>query len=105
MAGIREMLIDLGVKAPDLVAGFAGGVVNAVIFRRVGPAAIVGSVLVGMLTANYLGAPVAQYIRTSDSTASFLVGVGGMAFVQSIAEAMRTWRPFGGTGARDAKPD
>lgn len=100
---LREILLELGVKAPDLVAGFAGGIVNAVVFRRVNPTAIVGSVLVGMFTANYLGSAVAVYIHTSDSTASFLVGVGGMAFVQSIVEAMKSWRPFGGRDA--SRPD
>ena len=47
-------LISLGIKMPDLVAGFAGGVVNAFVFKRSDPVSIIGSMIVGALTANQI---------------------------------------------------
>jgi len=87
-------LHELGIRIPDLVAGFAGGVVNAFVFRRADPLSIIGSVVVGALTANYLGEPVAKLIGTTQPVAAFLVGIGGMAFVQGLIEGMKGWRPF-----------
>jgi len=94
-------LHELGIVVPNLVAGFAGGVVNALVFRRADALSIIGSVVVGSLTANYLGDPVSKMIGTTPHVAAFLVGMGGMAFVQGLIEAMKGWRPFktgGGNG-------
>lgn len=95
---MRDVLTELGIKLPDLVAGFAGGVVNAFVFARTTPVAIIGSVVVGTLTANYLGEPVSKYIGTGPGTSAFLVGIGGMAFVQGLVEAMKRWQPLKPTG-------
>lgn len=95
MTSLPEWAIELGIKGPDVIAGFAGGVVNAFVFKRSAPIAIIGSVVVGTLTANYLGAAVAEYLHVSNGSAAFLVGVSGMAFVQGLIETMKNWRPFG----------
>lgn len=87
---------ELGIRIPDLVAGFAGGVVNAFVFKRSSPVAIVGSVIVGAFTANYLGLSVSDYLHVSSGAASFLVGVAGMAFVQGAIEGAGRWQPFKG---------
>lgn len=94
MASKEDLLLELGLRIPDLIAGFAGGVVNAVVFKRSNPWAIIGSILVGMFTANYLGETFAGYLRVNVGTASFLVGIGGMAIVQSAMDVIQKWRPF-----------
>jgi len=79
---------------PDLVAGFAGGVVNAFVFKRANPVAIIGSMIVGALTANYLSDIVGKYLGTSGGASAFIVGLAGMAICQGIVEAAKAWRPF-----------
>lgn len=94
MADDPGFLVWLGVKMPDLIAGFAGGVVNAFVFKRADPVSIVGSMIVGALTANYLSEPVGHYLGTSGGAAAFIVGLAGMAICQGIVEAAKSWRPF-----------
>lgn len=89
-----SLLVQLGIKIPDLVAGFGGGVVNAIVFKRADPASIIGSMIVGALTANYLTEPVSRYLGTSQSASGFIVGLAGMAICQGIVEAAKSWRPF-----------
>lgn len=97
MATTRDWLIEVGFKIPDLIAGFAGGVVNAFVFKRSEPWAIIGSVIVGALTANYMAESVAKYVGISNNTAAFLVGVGGMALVQVAVDVIKRritrWNP------------
>ena len=88
-----DFLLSLGLKAQDLVAGLAGGVVNAIVFKRSTPVAVVGSMLVGALTANYLGEYAAKYTGTSSGAAAFLVGLTGMIICQIIVAAAGKWTP------------
>lgn len=92
---------DFGIKLPDLVAGFAGGIVNSFVFGRADPKAIVGSMIVGALTANYLSEPATKIIGTSPGATAFIVGLAGMAICQGIVEAAKRYRPAGVGG----KPD
>lgn len=98
---MKDLLAELGVRLPDLVAGFAGGVVNAFVFKRSTPVAVIGSVVVGALTASYLGEPTAKILSISIGTACFLVGVGGMALVQAILDqaSKRIAAALGGNNA------
>lgn len=96
---------SLHINLANLVAGFAGGVVNAFVFKSAGPAAIVGSVVVGALTANYLATPaqaaialVPGFSGTTEHVAAFLVGLGGMGLVRGIAKSMARYRPVNSTG-------
>lgn len=93
---------QLGVSFPDLVAGFSGGLVNAIVFQRANPWAIVGSVIVGALTANYLGPVIGHYTGTSGGAAGFVTGLAGMALCQGIVTAAKEWRPFQPRGNPDA---
>lgn len=93
---------DFGIKLPDLVAGFAGGIVNSFVFNRSDPKSIVGSMIVGALTANYLGEPATKIIGTSANTSAFIVGLAGMAICQGIVEAAKKYRPPGIGGKPDA---
>ena len=81
---MADPLIDLGIRTPDLVAGLAGGVVNAFVFQRSNPAAIIGSVIVGALTAAYLTEPAAKITGTTGGATAFIVGLAAMAICQGI---------------------
>lgn len=82
---IKDFLIAIGVKPLDLAAGFAGGLVNALAFgERNDPWGAAGSVLMGALTASYLGPAGPAYFNITPSPAvsgalSFLVGLLSMA--------------------------
>lgn len=101
-----DLLGWLGFHTQELVAGFAGGVVNAFVFKRSRPLAVVTSIVVGGLAANYLGALMSAAltkafsvlsIAISENTGSFVVGVAGMAICQGIAESANSWSPFKGS--------
>lgn len=100
MADDPGLLINLGLKLPDLVAGFAGGVVNAFVFKRADPWSVAGSMVVGAFTANYLGEPATHLVSSifggtaiSSGASAFVVGVTGMAICQGIMRAIQAWRP------------
>lgn len=88
-----DFLRDLGVRTQDVIAGLAGGVVNAFVFKRANPAAIIGSIVVGALTANYLGEIATRYTGASGGAAAFIVGLCAMALCQSLVEAAAKWKP------------
>lgn len=96
-----NFLIQIGVKMPDLVAGFAGGVVNAFVFRRADPVSIIGSMIVGAFSANYLSEPISRYLGTGAGASAFIVGLAGMAICQGIVEAAKSWRPFSSQSGND----
>lgn len=90
---MKDQLAELGLRVHDLIAGFAGGVVNAFVFRRTAPYAVISSIIAGALTANYLGAHAARMLGLSGGAAAFIVGLAAMAVCQRIVEAARNWRP------------
>lgn len=83
----------LGIRISDVIAGFAGGVVNAFVFKRSSPTAVIGSIVVGALTANYLSESAARFTGTSGGATAFIVGLCGMAVCQAIVEGVSHWRP------------
>lgn len=100
---------DLSINFANIVAGFMGGVVNAFVFKRSEPWAIIGSVLVGAITANYLGEMAAKVFATlpllggiTEPVAAFLVGMMGMGFVQGIIEVLN--RKFRLNGTSNNEP-
>ena len=94
----NEIFIEIGIKTQDVVAGLAGGVVNAFVFQRSNPAAIVGSVVVGSLTAAYLTEPASKFFGTTGGATAFLVGLCAMAICQAVVAAAAKWRPPGSGG-------
>lgn len=92
------MLHELGININNIIAGFAGGVVNAFIFKRSDPWSIIGSVIVGSLSANYLTEMIAKIVGTSMHTTAFIVGLGGMAICQGIMEI--TIKRLGNNGSK-----
>lgn len=91
-----NILATLDVSIRDLLGGFAGGVVNALVFTRTSPWTAVGSMVVGALTAAYLTDAAVAITGVSPKPASFIVGLGGMAICQGIIEAIRNYK-FGHT--------
>lgn len=95
----------LGISLPLLVAGFAGGMVNALFFKRTDPSAFVASLVGGALTANYLGplaaTAIGRYIETGAGAPAFIVGVTAMAICQGLvagAKNLRWGKTPGGAG-------
>ena len=90
-----DLFVSIGVKSQDVYAGLAGGIVNAFIFQRGNPMSILGSVVVGALTAAYLTEPAAKITGTSGGAPAFIVGLGAMAICQVVINRIAKW---GGTG-------
>lgn len=93
---MKDWILYLGIRPADLVAGFLGGVVNALYFRQAGAWGFVASTIAGAVMANYVGEIVARSlsgIGVTQGAASFLVGLGGMALAQGLIEMMKQWRP------------
>lgn len=86
-----DFFAALGIHLKDLVAGFAGGVANAFVFKKSNPWAIIGSIVVGGLAANYLGETVGRILGTSPGFSAFVVGLAGMAICQGIVESAGSW--------------
>lgn len=91
MTDVADWARELGIKWPELVAGFAGGLVNAIVFKRTMPWSAIGSVVVG--TANYLSEFVGRFIGTPSGAAAFIIGLAGMAPCQGLIDAAKRWRP------------
>jgi len=87
----NDFLSIIGIHLQDLVAGFAGGVANAFVFKKSKPWAIIGSIVVGGLAANYLGTTVGKILGTSEGTSAFVIGLAGMAICQGIVESAGSW--------------
>jgi hypothetical protein len=86
-----DFMSSLGFHLQDLVAGFAGGAVNSFVFKKSKPWSIIGSIVVGGFSANYLGAAVSAFLGTSSGTSAFIVGLAGMAVCQGIVESAGSW--------------
>ena len=93
---------DSGLHVQDLVGGASGGIVSSFVMGRAGPLAICSSIIVGALTANYLGEPAAKIIGTGQGSTTFIVGLGAMVICQKIIDVIQRYNP-GGSGGRDAK--
>jgi len=87
----NDFLSVIGIHLQDLVAGFAGGVANAFVFKKSKPWAIIGSIVVGGFAANYLGSTVGKFLGTSAGTSAFIIGLAGMAICQGIVESAGSW--------------
>jgi hypothetical protein len=84
-------LDELGLNAARLIGGFAGGVVHVFTVRKFDPLAAAGSVVVGTLTANFLG-PAAQHIAPvwmGDYGPAFVVGYCAIIILQGIETMIR----------------
>lgn len=88
-------LDELGLDAKLLMAGFAGGVAHAFAFKQTQPMAQVGSVVMGTVTANYLGPVAVQLgehigLNFGPGAWAFAVGLSAMAIIQGVASAIQS---------------
>lgn len=90
---INEELHALGITIKHLIAGFAGGVVSALLMRNVRPFEALSSVLGGTLAANYFTEHAVRTLGFGEGAAGFLIGLTAMILCQKIIEAARKWVP------------
>jgi hypothetical protein len=83
---VEAILSALGFDLQNLVAGFAGGLVVAFAFDKSDPWDIIGSVVAGGLTANYVASSVPG---TSQGATAFFVGVVAMPLVKGWVVAIQ----------------
>ena len=88
--GWHDTLSLLGLKLPDLFAGFAGGVVSVFLMRKVTPWEAVGSIVAGAFTANFFGESMAVIINIKVPLACFVTGLTSMAVCQGLVEMVKT---------------
>lgn len=88
--GWHDTLTLLGLKLPDLFAGFAGGVVSVFLMRKVTPWEAVGSIVAGAFTANFFGESAAIMINVKVPLACFAVGLTSMAVCQGLVEMVKS---------------
>jgi hypothetical protein len=80
----------------DFVAGVAGGVVHAIKHKDADPWSIIGSVVAGGLSANYIAVPLGKLIGINPGVSGFIIGMAWPAIHSSIIESVATWRLFRG---------
>lgn len=102
-------LDDFGLNAKNLIAGFSGGVVHALVFKQREPLAVIGSVLTGTLTANFLAPVIAHYIGDwlGAGGSAFIVGLTAMALCQgvvSLVSARIRSESSGDKPSKEARP-
>lgn len=97
---MHDLLDFLGIKAPVLVAGLAGGILRALSRHRYKLREMIASPICGCLAAAYLTLPVVSYFEATglplpdaadDATtlaAAFLIGVSAMWISDIVFEVI-----------------
>lgn len=98
-----DFLTLIGIKVPDLIAGIAGGMVNAILFQRSAPWAAAASVVAGGLTANYMAEPTAKMFAMNVGPAGFVIGLTAMIVCQGLMAGAQKWASSKGT-TDDVRP-
>lgn len=87
---------DLGINLQRAVAGFAGGMVYALVMKQVRAIEAISSVVVGTATANYMTDYVIKLVGFDGGGMAFLTGLIAMVLCQGIIAAAKNIRlPFG----------
>jgi len=86
---MKEILEAIGINGPSTVAGFTGGLVNVFWLRKMAPFDVIGALIAGAATANYLGAPLAEVIHFPVGATSFLFGIGGLQITGPLLAMLR----------------
>lgn len=87
----------VGIKASTLLAGFAGGVVRALMLPRITPWQAFSSCIVGALTAGYLTPVAMHWLPFADTTGGegavgYAIGLTSMILCEGIIVAARRWK-------------
>lgn len=80
-----EFLESIGIKIPLIISGAAGGLASIGRNEKISYLGRFLSIVSGAFSSNYLGPVVADWMSMKDSTIlglSFLVGYGGLKFVE-----------------------
>lgn len=105
---MEQWLASLGISVPNSIAGFAGGVASVFVRRQLHPFDATGSVVVGTLTANYLGDALVKLSGLPALATGFVVGLGGMQLCLMVMNQLRTMKvipaPPNSNGDKGAKP-
>lgn len=86
---MNELLLGIGIDIKIVIAGFAGGVVHTFFFKQVDPYTVVGSIVSGAFTANYLAEILAKLSGYSVGACGFIAGFGSMALIQGIVSVVK----------------
>lgn len=89
---IKEWASEIGISLQLALAGFWGGVVHALIMRRVSLIEVLTAVVVGMMTANYLGGVAVKYTGAPELATGFIVGLSGMIICRGIISAATSFK-------------
>jgi hypothetical protein len=88
--------LSLGLHLDLIIAGSSGGICGAYADRKARPLDIIGSIVVGALTANYLSATISNFLGTVILVPAFAIGLAGMPICQKIIKSVELWTPFKG---------
>lgn len=89
-AGILE---QLGIDLKIAFAGLAGSTVYIFAFKKSERMQIIGSLVVGTLTAIYVAPYAAFHAGTPPALTGFILGFGGMVFAKTGMSAIKRWNP------------
>lgn len=102
LPAVDQGLKSLGLDVSYLVAGFCGGLVAVFVRKQTAPFDALGTVVVGTLTANYIGVGIVGNYIGGELPTRFVVGLCGIAVCTTIGKVIEKWRPkwANGNGAK-----
>ena len=80
----RAFLTSIGVDDANIVAGFAGGLVNVLRLKSPAVFNVIATTISGALIANYLGTAIAKTVSLPPIPTSFVVGFMGVQVLDII---------------------
>lgn len=86
---VKEILDAIGLTGANLVAGFIGGTLNVLIFKRINPWDASAALAAGTFTAGYLGEPISAITHAPVGGTCFLVGFGGVVILGGSFSVLR----------------
>lgn len=91
---------ELGLRLTEAIGAFFGGVCYSILVQARKPAEIVGYVVVGTATGNYMGDAVVKMmmvlpsgLQLGEGGTGFLTGLVAMGICQAIVTFGRKWKP------------
>lgn len=91
---MNELFRELGINLSYIVAGFLGGVVKVFIAAESRPFAVLGFVITGAITANYITELLAHYLRFPPGASGFLVGFAATILLPKMTAFVERIDPF-----------
>lgn len=87
---VKEALDSIGLQGANLIAGFIGGVLNVLIFKRINPWDAMAAMASGTFTAGYLGESISRMVQFLPVGGTcFLVGFGGVVVLGGAFSMVR----------------